>query len=66
MKSVHHLISLFVSLLLLLFLLLLLLIVIYDKVGTYNENIIMDWGLVSYTYDWMMLLIVLYDGIMMK
>ena len=42
MRTVHHLIALFASLL---SLLLLLLIVIYDGVGTYDEMIIMDWVL---------------------
>ena len=43
MKSVHHLIALFASLI---SLLLLPLIIIYDEVGMYNKMIMMDWGLV--------------------
>ena len=46
MKSVYHLIALFAYFLPLLLLLLLLLIVIYVDVGTYDETILMDWGLV--------------------
>ena len=44
MGTVYKLITLLASLLLLL------LIVIYDEVGTYNEMVIMDWGLVCWDH----------------